>query len=304
MSDDLRRRTLLTAGLTLGAVPVVSGVLARAAHAAEAPLIGPARGADVHVMSYNIRYDAPDAPPNSWPERLPLLAHQLRRERPTILGTQEGMFHQVQQLGEELPPHYDSIHLFRNGGSRGEGMVIFFDTKRLRPVAYDHLWLSDTPLLIGSATWGNTVVRMLTWVRFHDLRTGREFVHLNTHFDHQSENSRQRSAEMVRDVVAEFDVPVIVTGDFNTAAGTSASYQILTEGGNLVDTWEHASERLTPEYNTFNSWNTTPVEGGNRIDWVLVSPQVAVSKVAINPWSRDGHTPSDHWPVQALFRLT
>ncbi|REF36588.1 endonuclease/exonuclease/phosphatase family protein [Thermasporomyces composti] len=302
MSDDMRRRTLLTAGLTLGAVPIVSGVFTRTAHAAEAPLIGPARGDDIHVMTYNIRYDRPDPSPDSWPERLPLIAEQLRRERPTILGTQEGLYHQARQIRDELPPFYDFIHLFRNGGSQGEGMVIYFDTNRLQPVAYDHLWLSDTPRLIGSATWGNTVIRMLTWVRFHDLKTGREFVHLNTHFDHQSENSRQRSAEMVRDVVAEFDVPVIVTGDFNSTAGVSASYQILTEGG-LVDTWEGASERLTPEYNTFNSWNTTPVEGGDRIDWILVTPQVSVSKIGINTWSRDGHTPSDHWPVQALVRL-
>jgi endonuclease/exonuclease/phosphatase family metal-dependent hydrolase len=303
VSDDLRRRALLTAGLALGAAPVVSGAFTRTAHADEAPLIGRAEGADLHVMSYNIRYDRPDPSPHSWPERLPLIAFQLLRERPTLLGTQEGEYHQLQELSAELLPTYDWIHLFRNGGSAGEGMAIFFDTKRLRPLAYDHLWLSDTPRLIGSATWGNNVVRMLTWVRFLDLVTGREFVHLNTHLDHQSENARQRSAEMVRDVVAEFDVPVIVTGDFNTPRESSAPYDILVTDGGLRDSWTDAEERLTPEYGTFNFWDPTPIEGGPVIDWILTTPGTAISKAAINTWSSDGHTPSDHWPVQAVLRL-
>lgn len=181
-------------------------------------------------------------------------------------------------------------------------MAILYDAGRLKPIAYDHLWLSDTPRLIGSATWGNTVVRMLTWVRFLDNRTGNEFVHLNTHFDHQSEESRVRSAQLVRDVVAEFDVPTIVTGDFNSPHETSESYQILVTEGGLRDTWVDAAQRLTPEYQTANAWQP-PVEGGPRIDWVLCTEGATFAKTAINTGPGDDLYPSDHWPVQTLLRL-
>lgn len=43
----------------------------------------------LHVMSFNLRF-ASDTPPNSWPERRPVMAQLLRQERPELLGTQEG----------------------------------------------------------------------------------------------------------------------------------------------------------------------------------------------------------------------
>ena len=302
MSDDLKRRSLLTAGLALAATPVVAGATATAAEAEGPVLIGPARGDQLHVMAFNIRYDN-DPSPRSWPERRPLIAKLLRDERPTILGTQEGLFHQDKQIRQDLPVHYDWIHLHREGGSRGEAMTIYFDSHRLEVMAYDHYWLSDTPMVMGSKTWGNNVTRMVTWVRFLDLRTGKTFVHLNTHFDHQVEVARQKSALMIRDTIATFDVPTIVTGDFNTAAETTVSYDTLVTNGPLKDSWNVAKSRLTPTYGTFNFWNPVPVENGPRIDWILTPPSATVLKAAINVSSTNGQTPSDHWPVQALVRL-
>jgi endonuclease/exonuclease/phosphatase family metal-dependent hydrolase len=273
---------------------------------AQSAVIGEARGDRLHVISFNIRYDAKAAPgtPDSWTDRRPLLAEFLDIERPTVLGIQEALYHQVKQVGNDLPEYYEWIGLGREGGGRGEFMAVYYDTRRVEPLDYDHFWLSDTPYLIGSASWGNTVVRMVTWVRFRDLRTGREFVLLNTHFDHQSENSRQRSAELVRDRIGGFDpaLPVVVTGDFNTSAGSSESYRILVTDGGLTDAWETADERLTPAWGTFPNYGE-PVEGGSRIDWVLANGGVRVLKAAINTFRVDGRWPSDHAPVQALIRL-
>ncbi|MEV1009561.1 endonuclease/exonuclease/phosphatase family protein [Streptomyces sp. NPDC049881] len=159
--------------------------------------------------------------------------------------------------------------------------------------------------MIGSASWGNSVVRMVTWVRFRDLRTGREFVHVNTHFDHQSENARQRSAALVRDRIAGFDpaLPVVLTGDFNTPAERSESYRVLVTDGGLTDGWTAAARRLTPAWGTFPNYRE-PVEGGDRIDWLLVDGGVEVERAAINTYrSRAGRYPSDHAPVHALVRL-
>ncbi|MER7082039.1 Metal-dependent hydrolase, endonuclease/exonuclease/phosphatase family [Saccharopolyspora kobensis] len=268
-------------------------------------LIGPAKGPQLHVMSFNIRTDTKAAPPDpdSWRTRRPILAELLGTEQPTVLGVQEALYTQVKQVLQDIPPFYDWIGLGREGGGRGEFMSIYYDTRRLEPLDYDHFWLSDTPSVIGSKSWGNNVIRMVTAVRFHDRRSGREFVHVNTHFDHRSEPSRQRSAQLVRERIAglDADLPVVLTGDFNTPAGDSESYRILTSGG-LADTWTTAQRRLTPAWGTFGGYKE-PVEGKERIDWILHNDRVAVRAAAINDFRRDGHFPSDHLPVQALIDL-
>ncbi|PXY19698.1 endonuclease [Prauserella muralis] len=291
----------------------VAGLLGGTARADEQPsgggrraVIGEATGENLHVMSFNIRYDAGAAPgtPDSWTDRRPVLAEFLQLERPTVLGVQEALYHQVKQVAADLPPFYDWIGLGREGGGRGEFMAVYYDTRRVEPVDFDHFWLSETPNVIGSASWGNTVVRMVTWVRLRDRRTGTEFTHVNTHFDHRSENSRQRSAELVRDRIAGFDphLPVVLTGDFNTPAPGSESYRILVTDGGLTDTWL-AGRQLTPAWGTFPNYRD-PVLDGTRIDWVLANARVRVLAAAINTFRVDGRYPSDHTPVQALVRLS
>ncbi|GAB3580030.1 endonuclease/exonuclease/phosphatase family protein [Amycolatopsis endophytica] len=301
MSDMTRRGALGIAGA--GAVTLMAAGGAQAQPGGKA-LIGRAGGDTLHVTTFNIRMDAGAAPgtPDSWTDRRPVLARFLEIEQPTVLGIQEGLYHQVKQVAADLPKHYEWIGLGREGGGRGEFMTIYYDTRRVEPLDYDHFWLSDTPYVIGSASWGNTVVRMVTWVRFRDSRTGKEFVHVNTHFDHQSEPSRQRSATLVRDRISGFDpaLPVVLTGDFNTPAD-SVSYRTLTDSG-LSDAWRTAAKQLTPEWGTFPNYRE-PVLNANRIDWILTNPRVSVLAAAINTFRVDGRYPSDHVPVQALVRL-
>jgi len=256
------------------------------------------------VMSFNLRRGAAYArllrgSADSWAARRPVMAELLRREEPTVLGTQEGLYGQLKDLHRDLPDWYDWIGEGRSGGSRGEFMAIFYDVRRLEPLEFDHFWLSDTPSVVASKSWGNNVVRMVTWVRFADRRTGKEFVAVNTHLDHRSEQARQRGAALLRDRVNDFGVPVVLTGDFNSPAG-SMSYDILVSGAGLVDTWLAATER-TPLYATFHGYKPL-VPDGIRIDWILVR-DVSVRSAGINTFTLDGRFPSDHLPVQAVIAL-
>ncbi|MFC4336607.1 endonuclease/exonuclease/phosphatase family protein [Salininema proteolyticum] len=303
----LSRRHLLAAGTALGATALAPAALADRATAREADgrypvLIGPPTGPRLHIMSYNIRLDA-DAPPRSWDNRRPLVRTLLQGEQPSVLCTQEGFFYMLQDLKADHQA-YDWIHLGREGGSAGEATCVLYDRRRLSVLAYDHLWLSDTPRLIGSKNWGNDVVRMLTWVRFRDLLTDKEFYVVNNHFDHRSEPSRQKGASLNLEVASDFDAPVVVAGDFNTEPG-GESHRILTEGG-LVDSWDAAEERLTEEYGTFNGWDPEPrpAPESRRIDWILGEPGIRYHAAAVNTYSAPGgRNPSDHWPVQALISL-
>ncbi|MET7333603.1 endonuclease/exonuclease/phosphatase family protein [Nonomuraea sp. NPDC005650] len=264
---------------------------------------GPASASDtrVRVMTYNIRY-ASDTPPNAWPDRLPVMKRLLRDHRPDLLGVQEALWRQMRDI-ENAFPEYGWIGMGRQGGTRDEFSAIFYRKDRFEVLDFDHFWLSDTPNVIGSATWGNTITRMVTWARFRDRRTGADFYHVNTHFDHQSENARVKSAELALQRVRGFEAgrPVVFTGDFNTAAEKSQSYAILTGENALTDTWATARRR-GPAYNTFGGWKP-PVANGDRIDWILARGDVETLWSEIDPFEQNGQYPSDHYPVIAHLKI-
>ena len=254
------------------------------------------------VMTFNLRYASPK-PPNSWPERRPVMRNCIRRTAPDLIGTQEGLYEQLKDLAAELR-EYAWIGLGREGGSRGEFMAVFYLRDRFEPIGFDHFWLSDTPDVVGSSTWGNTNRRMVTWVRFRELRSGMEFYFWNTHLDNAVELARQKGAALIVERAGRLktDLPIVLTGDFNATAGDSRPYEILVKEGGFADTWLSASERLNEKFNTFHGYKT-PVQEASRIDWILARGAVTASKTEIATCSEKGQYPSDHFPVVAWLTL-
>jgi endonuclease/exonuclease/phosphatase family metal-dependent hydrolase len=291
------RRLGLKAALAAVTTPLSSTALTASSAAAEER---PRRR--LEVMSFNLRF-ASTTEPHSWAVRRPVMRELLHREAPHVIGTQEGLFPQLLDIDSDLGRHYDWIGTGRLHGSADESMAVFYDTRRVRPLEYDHFWLSDTPYVIGSNTWGAAFPRMVTWVRFCDLRDGdREFTVMNTHFDHRGQSARERSAALIAERIKGLDpaLPTVVTGDFNAPAHRSVVYDTLL-GGGLVDTWDTAAER-GPRYATFHGYRPL-VPDGDRIDWILTTPGVTAHRAAINTFAVDGQFPSDHLPVQASLSL-
>ena len=254
------------------------------------------------VMTYNLKFASPN-PPNSWPQRRPLMKELIETQAPDVFGTQEGLYAQLQDMAADLPG-YQWIGLGRDGGSRGEFMAVFYRTARLEPLAFDHFWLSDTPELMGSKTWGPKLARMVTWVKFRDRETKEEFILVNTHFDHQVQEAREKSARLVRERVGQFDaaLPLLLVGDFNANAGKNKAYDILTADKFFTDIWTSARERVNEEFGSLNGFKALQ-KGGPRIDWILSRGEVAADRIEIVTFSRDGQFPSDHCPVVAKLRL-
>ncbi len=124
-SNRSRIAGLLAAVLAAGSV--TAGLAAQAAGGGDSSITQVTR-TELHVMTFNLRY-ASDTPPNSWPERRPVVKRLLRQERPQIIGTQEGLYQQLRDIQSDLPSYYDSIG---EGGSRGEAM---HDRPSARPAA-------------------------------------------------------------------------------------------------------------------------------------------------------------------------
>jgi endonuclease/exonuclease/phosphatase family metal-dependent hydrolase len=258
-------------------------------------------GSPLCVMTYNLRYASPN-PPNAWPTRRPLIRDVIQQAAPDVIGTQEGLYQQVKDLAADLP-EFAWIGLGREGGSKGEFMAVFYRKARLEPLAFDHFWLSDTPEVIGSTTWGNSNRRMVTWVKFRDRAAGGEFFLFNTHFDHQIQLAREKSAELVRQRVTALgtNAPVLLIGDFNAAAQTNQAYTTLTADAFFTDAWLAARERRGEGVGTFNDFKAA-VPNGPRIDWILARGAVSVDSAETVTFTRDGQFPSDHFPVVARVR--
>lgn len=296
---DYRRVTRRT-GLRNAVAAAVALPLLTQARASATRRPGPRPRLD--VMTYNLRF-ASDVEPNSWPVRRPVMRELLRRTSPHLIGTQEGLYQQLLDIEADLAPHYEWIGTGREGGSGDESVAIYYDTRRLAPLEHDTFWLSGTPRVIASNTWGAALPRIATWVRFRDLEDGgREFHVLNTHLDHASQYARVRAAALVAERIAEFDpsLPCLVTGDFNVPAHRNEVYDVLL-GAGLTDTWDTAASR-SGLYATFHGYAPLTPDG-DRIDWILAGPGTEVARASIDTFSLHGQFPSDHLPVRASLTL-
>jgi endonuclease/exonuclease/phosphatase family metal-dependent hydrolase len=253
------------------------------------------------VMTFNLRYAHPA--PNSWAERRPLVRALIEREAPDLIGTQEGLPVQIADLATDMP-EYGWIGIGRDPGGGGEHMAIFYRRDRWEPVQHGHFWFSDTPDIPGSRSWGNRIPRMATWAKFRSPAGCALYV-VNTHFDHESQNSRENSAQLLLGRIAGFDpgIPVLLLGDFNAAAGANPVYETLTAPGAFVDSWRE-SGLAEPPFGTFHDFKGEEgAQGAARIDWILARGAVRTQAAEIVRYAHGDQYPSDHYPVVARVEL-
>ncbi len=255
------------------------------------------------VMAYNIRYPEKRDGVNYWDERRPVAIEMLRRTAPDLIGTQELFFRQGEDIVTALP-EYVWLGTARYGIHTNEYMGIFYKKDRFELLQMGQFWLSETPDVPGSMSWKVSLPRLATWVRLLDKRTARPLYFVDTHFAHRAEDAEAR-AQSSR-VIAKFlgtlpaDVPVVLTGDFNTGPDTDA-HRVLT--ANLQDAWLATKQRKGPE-GTFHGFRGGDGGGGGRrIDWVLFRAPWSVTEAETITMHQGNQYPSDHYPVMATFDI-
>lgn len=288
-----------------------AGGLSRAVRKAEVGVLrdGPSAqdaAAPLTVMSFNIRYGTARDGDNAWPLRRGLLFDVVRDEAAHVLGVQEALDFQIDEIRAAVPG-YAAIGVGRDDGRRaGEFAAILYRPDRLTVAASGTFWLSDTPEVVASTSWGNTITRICTWARFVD-RDGRAFWVYNVHYDHQSQPSRERSSALLLERIESRPdpaEPVIVMGDFN-AGENNPAVTLLTRGidgmaPRFVDSFRvrHPDAAGVGTFTGFELDRTS----GDKIDYVFVEPDTDVLDARIVGTSRDGRYPSDHLPVVARVR--
>ncbi|MHC4090816.1 MAG: endonuclease/exonuclease/phosphatase family protein, partial [Planctomycetota bacterium] len=154
-------------------------------------------GLDLRVMSFNIRYGSARDGENRWEKRRDLVFAVLRDHRPDVAGLQEALHWQIDEIRQALPK-YAMVGVGRKDGKRnGEFAPLFYLVQRFRISEQGTFWLSDTPAVPGSKSWGNGVPRICTWARFVEKDSGTAFYVYNLHLDHKSQPSRVGGVELL-----------------------------------------------------------------------------------------------------------
>ncbi len=258
---------------------------------------------EIDVMSFNIRYGTARDGENRWNNRKEQVFDVIRQYSPDVVGLQEALRFQIDEIRESLP-EYDEIGIGREGGTNGE----FYRIKRFDVDESGTFWLSDTPG-VPSAHWGNSHFRTCTWGHFSDKQSGLAFYLYNVHLDHRSQPSRERSVQLIADTIQKRKQPdpVILTGDFNAGEDNPAIEYLKGKGDVrptapilLADTFRtlYPSKKTVGTFNGFKGKS-----GGAKIDYIFATPDIRTLAASIVRDEQKGRYPSDHFPLVAQLRL-
>jgi endonuclease/exonuclease/phosphatase family metal-dependent hydrolase len=275
----------------------------------------PQAKADLLVMSFNIRYGTANDGENNWDKRKDLVCDVLRRQGPDLVGLQEALRYQIDDIRAALP-EYAEIGCGRDDGkTKGEYSGILYRKDRFDVNDSGTFWLSDTPEVPGSITWGNACTRLCTWGRFVPKSPGKALYMFNTHLDHVSQLSRDKAivliAARLRD--CKHQDPIVLTGDFNVGENNpvvrylrgESPLDVANNGLSknplpLVDTFRLLHAQAS-EVGTFNGFKGD--RSGNKIDYIFAQPGVEVLQAEILRDNQENRYPSDHFPITAALRF-
>lgn len=256
---------------------------------------------DVRAMTWNVRFFNPLDGEDAWPERADEVVALVRDLSPDVVGFQEALGQQVEDLTAGLADHDWYGEGRDDGVLGGELTPIFFRRRRFEPVDGGTFWLSESPDEAGSRSWGASHPRIATWLVLHDRWTEVDLVVANTHLDHATSAVRVRQAEVLLErllpVVA--DRPLVLLGDLNDRPG-SPVFEVFAEV--LHDARTVSATPPEGPDTTFNGF--VEAKDGLLIDHVFVRGALEVRGVRVVDDRTDaGRFLSDHYPVLTSLRL-
>ncbi|WP_304250361.1 endonuclease/exonuclease/phosphatase family protein [Phocaeicola plebeius] len=253
---------------------------------------------EITWSTFNIRYDNPYDSLNSWTYRKDTVANFIKAQNLDIVGMQEVLHHQLEDLKARLP-EYAEVGVGREDGKiQGEYAPLFYKKDRFELLDNNTFWLSQYPDSVGFIGWDGACPRIATWAKLKDKTNGKIFMAINTHFDHVGTEARKKGALLIIEKIKEIvgDQPAVVTGDFNVS-DQSEAYQTIT--GNsfvLKDAHKTALQQEGASY-TFHDFGRIPADSCEKIDFIFVTPQIEVQRSYIPEENREAKKfLSDHNP--------
>ncbi len=265
----------------------------------------------VKVISFNVRTATADkGTTNAWDNRKAATPALITKENPTVFGVQEAIREQVDYISGQLPD-YDWIGVGREDGKgrydgenagKGEFMAIFYkksDVELDSDYGWGTFWLSEDSD-VPSKGWDANFYRTATWAIFNHKATGKQFLYINTHLDHEAQTARKESIKLICSKLASLrptgQTPVVITADFNSET-SDAIFDPLKALMNNAREYSSA----TDSYATFNGWGTS---NGRKIDHIFISPEFkSLQYRTIRERYAGTAYVSDHYPISVLLEF-
>ncbi len=249
----------------------------------------------IRVMSFNIR--CTNVGKDTWEDRIGIVTKTMVDSKADSIGVQEATPEWMATLREELTD-YASVGVGRDDGdNQGEFAAIFYLKDKYNLIDSGNFWLSETPGK-PSLGWDAACIRICTWAVLENKETKEQYVHVNSHFDHEGEIARRESVKMILAHIAKYnDLPVVFTADMNVEEG-SDNYIEFTKV--LHDTKHLATD--TMDYLTYH--DTKPsTHKGEVIDYVMVNDNFNALSYKVVTAGVDERYVSDHFPVYADIKM-
>ena len=254
------------------------------------------------VMTFNMRYDNPEDGQNNWRFRRERVAGVIKAQEVDVLGTQELLSNQFNDLSGLLTG-YQGVGVGRlDGAESGEYCAVFFRKDRFTLLDSGTFWLSETPEVVGSLGWDGACERIATWVVLRD-RDGRELFFIDTHLDHVGQVARDEGVSLLMKRIETLSGgrPVILTGDFNSEPGSSVVAHVQKDGV-LHDAKAIAAQRSGTDW-SFSDFGQIPEAERPLLDYIFVSGDIEAVRYEVLPDTFDCGYVSDHAPVMAVVKI-
>jgi len=279
----------------------------------------PTAGAELKVMSFNLRVSTADKGERSWRARRQAAVDLIMAEEPVVFGVQEAIVNQLNYLRKKCPGYKD-VGLTRDGVVvTGENLNVFYNTSRVELLDHGYFWLSETPDK-SSYGWGEKYKRGVVWAVFKEFASGEQFLFVNTHcaLDHYanaqgmallmskiaelkalfSEPAADASSVGAASVVARMEplmagCPVVLVADFNILP-EDENFDLVRE--TMLNAREAAPE--TDSIGTFTWWGSV----SRILDHIWFSGFSAARSYRTVTDVYDGVTyVSDHYPITSTL---
>ena len=269
------------------------------------------------VLSCNIRVALPrdEEKGLGWGVRKKVCASIIKKQNPDIICMQEVLKVQGEDMRTFFPDFFSfgfegpDMDKFSEGYHGIAKNVILFSKARYELVACGCFWLSETPVIAGSMSWGTARARHANWVRLRDRRSAKEFRLINIHLDHISKEAREAQIAFVMKEAAQYqaEFPQLLAGDFNT--GVSSEVLSIVEENGWQDTYSATLEKGDPGF-TYHGFKGSEYQlkkpsanKDRRIDFIMSRGEVKALDNRIIRDSQNGHFPSDHYFIAADIEL-
>lgn len=242
----------------------------------------PETGDELVVLDYNVWMHTAGQE-----GRVNSLLNDIEKLNPDLMGLQECTHEWMAFITDKFSEKYGIVGEGRDGThtSTDQFNPVLYRKDKFTLIDSGTRWLSETPETKYTKVPDSTYERIFTFAVLEEKATGKQFVFISTHFDHEGGQADQANA-MAAYISRFRDLPMIMCGDYN---GSGVEKLMVAEGYLSMET--AAAEKVNPG-------NTIP--SGSKIDFIFTNcKDITATYYEVD----NDNENSDHYPLIAKFKF-